>query len=222
MSPCPQKDRFTAAERRSDRLIHLLGVALALLAAPALIAMAVLKRGDWSSVGAIAVYALCLLAMLSASAVYNISYGSPWSPIYKRLDHSAIYFKIAGTFTPLVVLSGAGGLPLLVGLWLAALGGTSLKVLAPDRLRWLSLALYVGMGWIGVLAGGDLLNALSPWAMWLVVTGGCIYTIGVIFFLWEELPFHTTIWHLFVLVATVLLYFAVLIEVMREIDLPGV
>lgn len=217
MTPLAPRDRDSAAERKSDHLIHIVGVALAV---PALITMAVLKRGDWISIGAIAVYSLCLLGMLGASAIYNISDGSPWSPIYKRLDHSAIYFKIAGTFTPLVVLSGAGGLPLLIGLWTAALGGTSLKVMAPDRLRWLGLALYVGMGWIGVLAGGDLLGALSPSAMRLVVIGGTIYTVGVIFFLWEGLPFHTTIWHVFVLVATALLYLAILIEVLREIEPP--
>lgn len=209
----------TPAERHSDRLVHLTGLALAAFAVPALIAAAILHRGDWGAVGAVMIYSGGLLAMLGASAVYNITYGGRWSPILQRLDHSAIYLKIAGSFTPLAVLSGATGKPFLIALWLVALVGMCLKVISPNRLRWLGLSLYLGMGWVGVIAGGDMFGALSPRAMVFVVLGGTIYTAGVLFFLWESLPFHTTIWHVFVLVATAFIYTAILLEVLREIEI---
>ncbi|EKE44299.1 hypothetical protein OCGS_1815 [Oceaniovalibus guishaninsula JLT2003] len=206
---------YSPAERFSDAVVHYIGVVLALSGVPVLVVLAVLLRGDWASITGIAVYGACLLAMLVCSALYNITHGGRWTALFRRLDHSAIYLKIAGTFTPLVALTGAAGLPLLAGLWGAALGGTSLKVWAPDRLRWLGLSIYLGMGWIGVFAGASVLDALSPAAWRLVVAGGLIYTLGVAFFLWDRLPFHTTIWHVFVLVATVLFYVAMTVEVVR-------
>lgn len=212
-----QEIAFTPAEKVSDMVVHVLGVVLALMAVPVLITLAVWKKGDLASVLAISVYGACLLSMLGCSALYNITYGGARSHIWKRLDHSAIYLKIAGTFTPLVALTGGAGFAFLAGLWGVALGGTSLKVLAPDRLKWFSLALYLGLGWVGTVLGWGVITALSPAAAWLVVVGGCLYTAGVAFFLWKGLPHHTTIWHGFVLVASALLYAAVLVEVVRVV-----
>ncbi len=205
-------------ESRTDAAVHYVGLSLALLAVPALIVIAVWRHGDWTTVTAISVYGATLLSMLGASALYNISGQHRWTKVLKRLDHSAIYLKIAGSFTPLVALTGGAGIPFLAGLWGAALGGTSLKMLVPDRLRWLGLALYLGMGWVGVWAGSEVFASLSPGAMWLIALGGSLYTIGVAFFLWEALPYHTTIWHAFVLVATGLIYCAILLEVLREFE----
>ncbi|WOI55754.1 PAQR family membrane homeostasis protein TrhA [Palleronia sp. LCG004] len=218
MSPKRRYKKAYRIESRSDAIVHYAGLCLAALAVPALLVLAVDRRGDWMVVTAIGVYCATLLAMLGASAVYNITGQHRWTPVLKRLDHSAIYLKIAGSFTPLVALTGGAGVPFLVGLWGAALGGTSLKMLAPDRLRWLGLALYLGMGWVGVWAGGGVFSSLSPGAMWLIVIGGLLYTIGVAFFLWEALPYHTTIWHVFVLVATGLIYSAILVEVLRDLE----
>ncbi|PZX19600.1 hemolysin III [Palleronia aestuarii] len=214
--PTP-KGIASAAERRSDAIVHYLGLLLAVGAVPTLIALSVVRRGDWASVTAISVYGACLVGMLGCSALYNITHGGRWTPIFKRMDHSAIYLKIAATFTPLIALTGMAGFPLLAGLWGAALGGTSLKIIAPDGMRWTGLALYLGMGWIGVWAGAPIIAALSPAAWWLVLIGGLLYTMGVVFFLWETLPYHTTIWHVFVLVATALLYCAILLEVLIEV-----
>ncbi|MBJ3764222.1 hemolysin III family protein [Maribius pontilimi] len=205
-------------EAHTDAIVHYVGLSMAAMAVPTLIVLAVLRHDHWVEVSAVAVYGATLVAMLSASAIYNITGQHRWTKVLKRLDHSAIYLKIAGSFTPLVALTGGAGLPFLAGLWGAALGGTSLKMLAPDRLRWLGLSLYLGMGWIGVWAGAGVFSQLSPSAMALIAVGGSLYTIGVIFFLWEALPYHTTIWHGFVLVASGLIYAAILVEVLREIE----
>ncbi len=211
-----QRALYSRPERLSDAAVHWGGLGLAALGVPVLIHAVVTQRGDGASIAAVALYGACLMAMLGFSALYNVTQTGRWTPIWRRLDHSAIFMKIAGTFTPLVALSGAAagsGGPLLIGLWCTALGGTSLKVLAPDRLRWLGLVLYLGMGWIGVYAGADVVAALAPEARRLVVLGGTLYTLGVAFYLWQSLPFHTTIWHVFVLVASASFYFAILAEV---------
>lgn len=211
------RDEASRAERLSDAAVHYFGLGAVSVAVPLLIVLAALRRGDAPTVTAVAIYGACFVAMLLCSAIYNIAYGSPLTGIFKRLDHTAIYLKIAGTYTPLVALTGTGQ-GLLAGLWAAALGGSSLKVLAPDRLRWLGIALYIGMGWIGVIAGIDVMRALTPASLAFVVSGGLLYTIGVAFFLWEGLPYHNTIWHVFVLVASAFLYTAILLEVLVVIE----
>ncbi|MDH3265177.1 MAG: hemolysin III family protein, partial [Paracoccaceae bacterium] len=130
----------------------------------------------------------------------------------RRLDHSAIYLKIAGTYTPLTLISGHG-LGLTVALWGAALAGVALKVIAPWRFRWAALALYLAMGWAGAVAGGPLVQTLPPEVTQLMLVGGLLYTAGVAFYLWERLPFHNTIWHAFVLVASLVFYAAVTTQV---------
>jgi hemolysin III len=128
------------------------------------------------------------------------------------MDQSAIYIKIAGTYTPFAVLTGSHAGYLLTGIWGAAFAGASLILLSPSRLRWSALLLYLGLGWAGLVIGGPMLGALSAAGFALVIIAGAIYTLGVVFFLWERLPFHNTIWHVFVLAASFLLYAAVLIE----------
>ncbi len=215
--------RFHRAERLSDAALHVLGLILALGAVPVLVWLCWVRRGDLVSVTAVSIYGASLIAMLTCSAVYNMTTPGPRSAIYKRMDHSAIYLKIAGSYTPLVALTGAGGPSLLLALWIAAIGGSSLKIVAPDRLRWTGLCLYVAMGWLGIVFGQALLDALTPDTRTLVLVAGCLYTIGLPFFLWTSLPFHRPIWHGFVFVASGVLYAAMLLEVMRtfeEIPLP--
>lgn len=208
--------RFSRAERLSDAAVHLIGLALALAAVPVLVWLSIERRGEVAVVTAVAIYGATLLAMLGCSALYNMTRENRFTPVFRRLDHSAIYLKIAGSFTPLAAMTGGGGMAFLAGLWVVAIGGSSLKIIAPDRLRWLGLSLYLGMGWVGVWVGRDILAGLTPGAVALIATAGVLYTVGVLFFLWERLPFHTAIWHGFVVVASGLLYAAICLEVTRQ------
>ncbi len=210
--------RFDRAERLSDAVLHLMGLGLALAAVPVLVWASVARRGDVASVVAVSIYGVSLLAMLACSAAYNMTRASPRSAIFKRMDHSAIFVKIAGSYTPLVALTGTSGAPLLTALWITALGGSSLKIAAPDRLRWVGLSLYLGMGWIGIAFGHEILTAMTPGARTLVIVAGCLYTLGLPFFLWTSLPFHRPIWHGFVFVASGVLYAAVYLEICRVVD----
>ena len=93
-----------------------------------------------------------------------------------------------------------------------ALAGASLRMFSPARLKWASIFLYLAIGWAAALFGGPLITELTSTGFALILAAGGLYTLGVVFFVWERLPFHNTIWHVFVLAASFVLYAAVLIE----------
>lgn len=205
---------YSRAERLSDTVVHLAGLVLVVAAVPVLIVVTALVRGDAPSLAGVSIYAAGLVLMIGASALYNIAEAFPWGAarawLLRRIDHAAIYLKIASTYTPFALISGQG-LALTAGVWAAAIAGVALKVASPERFRWLAIALYLGMGWAGLLAGGALIAALPGPVIALVATGGVLYTLGVVFYVWEKLPFHLTVWHGFVLAASLMFYAAVLV-----------
>jgi len=208
---------YSRAEMISDAVVHVMGLLLVLMAVPVLIVLTALYRGDVASITGVSVYGGALLAMILCSALYNIGetsgLGAAKEWLLRRLDHSAIYLKIAGTYTPFTLLSGHG-LALTAGVWAAALVGIVLKVISPERFKWAALALYLGMGWAGIAAGGSLFAALPLPVVILMMVGGGLYTLGVVFYLWRRLPFHYTIWHVLVLAASFVFYAAVLVYVL--------
>lgn len=211
---------YTPAERRADAVLHATGLGAAAVAAPVLIALAALWHGGadggGATIAAVAVYAACLIAMFAASACYHLIDRPRMLDWLRRLDHAAIYAKIAGTYTPFTVLLGGERAPLiLAGMWSAAGAGILLKLLAPGRLEWLTLGLYLAMGWAIVAVGGPILAALGTPALVLLFVGGGLYTVGVVFHLWDSLPFQNVIWHGAVLAASFVFYAAVVLELWR-------
>lgn len=205
--------RYSPAETRLDTVVHITGLGLAFLAVPLLFGAALmrsLESGSGSFVLAVLVYGVTFLAMIGASALYNTGVKPALNWLFQRLDHAAIYLKIAGTYTPFTLITGQG-LWLLAGLWGAAALGVGLKLASPVRFRWLALGLYLGMGWAGVMILPDLAGVLPLAVLVLMVAGGVVYTLGVVFYLWTHLPYHYAIWHIFVLVASFLFYAAVLL-----------
>lgn len=204
---------YTRAERISDAAVHLTGLALVAGAVPVLIVVTALTRGDAAAVAGVSVYGAGLALMIGASALYNISggfgWGAAWSWVLRRIDHAAIYLKIAATYTPFALISGHG-MAVTLGVWVAAVAGVGLKLISPERFRWVALALYLGMGWAGLVMGGALFAALPVPVIALMAIGGGLYTLGVVFYVWDRLPFHMTVWHVFVLAASLVFYAAVL------------
>lgn len=204
---------YTRAERISDAAVHLAGLALVLGAVPVLIVVTALTRGDAAAVAGVSVYGAGLALMIGASALYNISggfgWGAAWAWVLRRIDHAAIYLKIAATYTPFALISGHG-MAVTLGVWAAAVAGVGLKLVSPERFRWVALALYLGMGWAGLAMGGALFAALPVPVIALMAIGGGLYTLGVVFYVWDRLPFHMTVWHVFVLAASLVFYAAVL------------
>ncbi len=160
----------------------------------------------------LAVYGAGLLAMLGCSAVHNIAGHDPARAFWRRLDHAAIFMMIAGTYTPFaaIAIGGPLGLGLLVFVWTVALAGMALKLLHPGWLETLSIAAYLLLGWTVLVAIDRLIAAVSLRTLVLLVAGGLLYSVGVMFYRWDGLPYNRAIWHGFVLIAAACQYVAVL------------
>ncbi len=208
---------YSRAERLSDAAVHLTGIAAALIAVPVLITLAAVRIGEAPVVVAALVYGLCLIGMLACSAVNNMVHQPAWKDRLRRIDQSAIYLKIAGSYTPFAVLAGTHAGIFLAGVWSAALAGAAVRLLSASRLKWASILLYLAIGWAGAVAGGPLFAQMTTTGFVLILVAGGIYTLGVVFFVWERLPFHNTIWHAFVLAASFVLYAAILVEISRRV-----
>jgi len=200
---------YSRAERLSDAVVHVVGLSLALIAVPFLLMWVILVHDETPVILAAGIYGVTLVAMLGFSALYNMLDSVRWQGLLRRLDHSGIYFKIAGTYTPLSLLAAAHPAALLITMWCTAAAGAALKMLAPHRFRWLSIALYLGMGWAAVVVDRDMIFALPPGVLACVVAGGLCYTFGVAFYIFDRLPFHFTIWHVFVLLGTACFFGAI-------------
>lgn len=194
---------YTPREIVADGVVHGLGVVSGLAGAVALVAAALTAHLGFAARAAVLVYAAALILMLGVSAVYNLHPVGPRKWLLRRADHALIYLMIAGTYTPLVALVGtdARAYALLAAVWAVATVGIALKLLLPGRYDRLSIALYLILGWSGVLAYESVIAALQPTALWLLATGGALYSVGVIFHVWQRLPFQNAIWHAFVLAA---------------------
>jgi hemolysin III len=205
---------YSRGETIADAIVHATGVAFALIAGPILVIRAAIG-GDRVTIAAVAVYAATMLAMFALSAGYNLAPAPRWREALRRLDHGAIYLKIAGTYTPFAAVSLAkgAGTALLVGVWTVAAVGFAVKIAAPRRFEVASVALYLALGWAIVWVGGEAVETLSGATLGLLAAGGALYTIGVAFHLWDRLPFQNAIWHLHVLIASVCMYAAIAVEI---------
>ena len=200
---------YDRAEIIADGVVHAAGIVLGLIGAAIVI---VVLRARPVALAPTLIYMIGLIAMLGISAAYNMWPISPTKWLLRRFDHSAIYLLIAGTYTPFLALmkSGLAFAALTVGIWSSALVGVLLKLALPGRFDRLSIALYLMLGWIGVIAYDHLLPVIPGASLWLLAIGGVLYSLGTLFHLWERLRFQNAIWHGFVLLAAGCHYSAVL------------
>ena len=203
---------YTPRELLVDGIVHGVGVAFAGIGTVVLLVLAALAGVGAGALAALTVYAAGLAAMLGTSAAYNLWPLGRVKWILRRFDHAAIYVLIAGTYTPLVALVGVGAAAwwLLAAIWGVALVGMALKLALPGRFDRLSIGLYLALGWSGVLAYEPVIAVLPPVPFALLAAGGLLYSVGVVFHVWRGLPFQNAIWHVFVLVAAMCHYGAVL------------
>jgi hemolysin III len=205
---------YDRAELIADGVIHALGVGLGLVGAIAIVILTAnsIRAADTLSV---MIYTIGLLAMLGFSAAYNLWPVSRAKWILRRLDHSAIYMMIAGTYTPFIAQMKAGlvSVGLLISIWSVAIVGMILKMLLPGRLDRLAIVLFLLLGWSGVVFFETIAASLPSASLWLLAAGGVLYTTGVIFYMWRSLRFQNAIWHSFVLAAAGCHYSAVLAAV---------
>ncbi len=215
MTLLTHRDGYSPAEHRSDAVVHVTGIVMALIAVPVLISVAVILHESAGAVFGASLYGIALIAMLVCSALYNMTWDVQRKAFFRHFDHTAILCKIAATYTPFMMLSAGGGGWLLPGLWSAAFAGAVMRFMAPDRLKLVAVALALGMGWAGLFAGDAFFAGLSTAVIVLIAVGGSLYTIGVGFFLFERLRYHYTIWHVFVLAASAVFYAAVMLHLVQ-------
>ncbi|TAL71595.1 MAG: hemolysin III family protein [Rhodanobacter sp.] len=207
--------RYRRGDELASCVLHGIGIVLSIGGLTTLVAFAALHGGA-RAVTASAVYGATLILLYTASTLYHAIPLMRAKPVLRTLDHIAIYLLIAGTYTPftLMALSGAWGWGLFAAVWTLAVVGSVLELGWFRRYRSLAVLLYVGMGWIGMLAFKPLAAELQTGGMTLLIAGGLAYTLGVPFYLWRRLPFQHALWHAFVLAGSVLHYFAVLFYVL--------
>lgn len=199
---------YSRAEYLSDVLVHVIGVITVAAIVPVLVVLAMFIA-DPPAVWGTLIYGSTLSAVILFSAIYNIFPHPKSEWLLKRLDHAAIFLKIAGTYTALSLISGSGE-ESVTGVWVVACLGVALKLVSPSRFRWIALSLYIGLGvTVGVFAE-SMMADLPEITFTLLALGGVTFLIGVGFYLWQALPFHFTIWHVFVLAGSVLVYAGVL------------
>ena len=199
------------AEIAVDRIVHIVGLVFAGMGCIALIGLALHRlepRGWWPVI----VYSASLAAMLGCSAAYGLNALRSRREALRRLDHAAIFLMIAGTYTPFTTrVSPVAWAVAMTGLvWALALAGAVLKLGYPRRIERFDLALYLALGWIILVAWKPVMAVFDMTTAVLIIVGGALYTIGVVFHVWRTLPFHNAIWHSFVLVAAGCHYAAVL------------
>jgi hemolysin III len=200
-------------ERRellADLAVHALGLALGAAGVVAMLVVAAQSsvHGQFLPV---TVYLAGLLAMLGCSAVYHVWRSCRWRDWLRRLDHAAIFVMIAGTYTPLVLRLPQGwALGLTVGVWTAAIVGVVAKLFQPRRIEALSVALYLVLGWVGVIAVEPLLASLDQTTLVLLLLGGVVYSAGVVFHLAAHWRYARALWHGSVVIAAAIHYAAIM------------
>lgn len=202
---------YDRAELIADGVVHALGVFGGLVAATVLIVLTAVYATAFE-VAIVSIYVVGLLTMLVLSATYNLWPVSRAKWVLRRFDHSAIYVLIAATYTPFImqVKDSVFAVALLIGVWCVAIVGIGLKLALPGRFDRLSVGLYLAMGWSGMMLYDAVVAALPAMALWFVVIGGALYSLGVVFHAWQRLRFQNAIWHSFVLAGAACHYTAVL------------
>ncbi len=207
--------RQTLGEEIANSITHGVGAALAVAALVILVTFAGIFGDAWRVVS-FSIYGATLIILYLSSTLYHGLQAPKAKRIFHIFDRTAIYLLIAGTYTPftLVTLRGAWGWTFFGIIWGLAVIGVILTVFFVDRYNFLSVATYLGMGWLVVILIKPLIAAVPAGGMAWLVIGGLSYTLGVLFYAWKRLPFNHMIWHLFVLGGSISHFFCILFYVL--------
>ena len=204
----------TPAEKTADLVVHVVGLTLAAVGGIVLAVMAAIYSGV-GAVLATAAYALCLIAMLAVSTVYNQTHPCAARPLLRRMDEAAIFLMIAGSYTPFTTqrFEGAWSIGFTALVWAVALAGAAVKLVAPRISDTFWSLIYLGFSWLALAAAKPLVDTVHPVALALLVLGGLIYTAGVFVFISPQVKFRRAIWHGFVVTGATVHWAAVLVGV---------
>jgi len=209
-----ESPRYSLGEEIAHSVTHGLGVVLSIAGLAVMVTLAALRGNAWHVVSC-SIFGVTLIFLYTASTLYHSIPHPGAKKVLRLFDHSAIFLLIAGTYTPftLVTLRGGWGWTLFVLIWGLALVGIIYKITAKTRYRLLSVVLYLGMGWLVLVAIKPMVTSVAMPGLLLLLAGGLCYTLGLIFFVWRRLPYSHAVWHLFVLAGSICHFFAVLLYV---------
>ena len=206
-----EERRPTLGEEIANSISHGFGLVLAVVATPILIITALRYGTAWNMIG-VSIFAASMVTLYLASTLYHALTHDGAKRVFRMLDHSAIFLLIAGTYTPftLGVLRGPWGWTLLGLIWTLAAVGLTMKIVLRARYVWLSVILYLVMGWLVVIAAPQVLRVVPLSGLAWLAAGGIAYTAGVGFYAAHRVRYAHFAWHLFVIAGTVCHFFAVL------------
>lgn len=214
--------RYSKGEEIANSIIHGIGIILAIGGLAVLAAYSTRYGNTWHIVSC-SIFGAALIFLYTASTLYHAIQRPGAKSVLRILDHSAILVLIAGTYTPitLVSLHGPWGWTLFGIIWGLALLGIIIETTRLRRFRVALIALYVIMGWAVVAAVKPMMQQVGNGGLWLLLTGGIAYTGGIVFYVWKRLPYNHAIWHCFVLTGSILHYFAVLLYIIPVTNAGG-
>ncbi len=206
--------QLSSGEEIANSITHGIGALLSVVALVLLIIVAG-KRGDIWHLVSFSIYGCTLVLLYLSSTLYHSFTKPRIKNLFARFDHVSIFLLIAGTYTPILLttMHGTWGWILFGIIWGLAIVGAIIRTIYLHRFRKLMVALYLGMGWMFVLAGKQIILNLPSISLTYLVAGGLAYSIGVIFYMWRKLPYSHGIWHLFVLAGSMLHFFAIYFSV---------
>lgn len=208
--------QYTVGEEIANSVTHGIGVALSIAALVIMIVKAAVGGAHPASLASALVFGISLILEYLASTLYHAIAPQGAKRVFRIIDHSCIYVLIAGSYTPfcLVTLADAGGIPLCIAVWAIAAAGILFEAFMRERQpRWVTVAIYLAMGWLVVFRLPQLLELLHPTALVLLALGGVCYTVGTVFYVLKKIRYMHSIFHLWVLAGSVLQFLAVVLFV---------
>ncbi len=201
----------TRVEKLVDGWVHGIGLGAFTLAVFTALGLAIWKGGLGMG-AAVAIYAVCVITMIAVSMAYNLMENAKYKSLLRRFDHAAIFLMIAGSYTPFTTqrFDATWAWTMTSIVWALAAIGIAGKLFLPGVGKKVWIVFYCVMGWLAVAAIGPLIAGVPLPGVILLAIGGALYTLGVPFYVWEQLPFRRAIWHGFVLAAAAVQYAAIL------------
>lgn len=210
MEKKPVINEYTLGEEISHSITHGIGAALSIAGLVISVVMAA-RTGEAVKVVSFAIFGTSMIILYTSSTLYHAFTHEKVKNLFRYLDHTSIFLLIAGTYTPiaLLLLKGAWGWTLFGLAWGLAILGISYQIIFLNKFKWISISIYLGMGWVAIFAIKPLIE-LMPFGLFAwILGGGLFYTLGTIFYLKEIKYFHF-IWHLFVIAGTVCHFFGLI------------
>lgn len=206
---------YTKGEEIANAITHGIGAAFAIVGTVFLILLAS-STGDIFNIGGVSVYGGSLIILYMGSTLYHSIPGKIAKKVFRIIDHSSIYLLIVGTYTAIVLLqlrSNFASWIILVVLWIMAIAGIIFKSIWIDKFDKLSTLLYIIMGWAIIFNIKALITLVSVDIIIFLVAGGLAYTLGCIFFTVDKIPYNHAIWHVFVILGSVMHFICIYLSI---------